>query len=385
MSSEDQAKKKQDQASNKVPQTLYEVLDAACSIKQIQSLLQLYKDRGAAHIRIGGATKSDVVKNVKEAVAASAIPESAVFDLIRDHEESGNQHIFYYRPKNAAAVAHVSDGKRIGQKLLGARLRDGSLPNYQTTEGEYVWADFRTSEVDAKWTAKIYGHQTRIQYRRQEKVKGGVIRYYDVQEKRVVCLAHWDGRFFELRIGRVGTGSSDEDPGMILKGREIDRRMNTLQEFIAPAGLMSEVEPWDLSRAQRTMLVKVLEERDLQRDAELEEGEEPTKSELSFVPSSVKFRDSGFGTAEFNAHDDGEDVVTVEERTEAIRGYLNGPNSNCRQLVVQWDPDSANGIWGEKPLRTIIGGGAGNEITIASVVNSRTVDYVTNQLYRFSR
>jgi len=71
--------------------------EGLCTAEQIKDLLR--KRKGNENVRITAESKEDLIhRNLREAVAARAIDVREVYDLIRLAEETGNQHIFYYRP-----------------------------------------------------------------------------------------------------------------------------------------------------------------------------------------------------------------------------------------------------------------------------------------------
>ena len=359
----------------RLPVTLFEVLDSTCTQQQIHKMMQKHKDLGITELRLTG-TKPELIASLQEAVLAGRIPEAAIFDLIRDHEEAGGQHIFYLRPKNSDAVKTLNDGLKIGNSIFQSEDARAALPNFTLKPNEYVWADFRVTNGGGPWTAKIYGHQERVEFKRQEVRATSVVRYYDKVEKRVVCLAHWNGKELELRVSHLGSGGSIEAKRTKTDDREIDRRVKKLQEFVSAAGLMKLVVPWDLTIACVAMLRKVIEEK--------RQGITSENSDLPFITSSVRFRDAAFGSAEFNSQEETEALASSGDRMAAIEAYLASPKAFCRQLVLSWDASSASGLWGKSPLRTVLGGMNLNEISIIAGVNSATVKYVTDELRKFS-
>lgn len=361
--------------SPKPPVTLFEVLDSTCTHQQIHKMMQAYKDLGISELRLSG-TKPELIASLQSAVSKDRIPETAIYDLIRDHEEAGGQHLFYFKPKNASAVQALNDGLGIGNAIIPTRSAREALPNFSLVPNDYVWADFRVAQTGKSWTAKIYGHQERVVFKRQEVRPASVVRYYDKVEKRVVCLAHWNGKELELRVSHVGAGGSIDASRSRTDDNEIMRRVNKLQEFIAPAGLMQLVVSWDFTTACVAMLKKVMDEK--------KRGISSRDSELPFITSSVRFRDAAFGTAEFNSQEETEALASSGDRMAAIEAYLESPKAFCRQLVLSWDPVSASELWGKSPLRTVIGGTNSNELSIIAGVNSATVKYVTDELRKYS-
>ena len=361
--------------TSEIPATLYEVLSTTCTIDQIQKLLRDTKERVGKDVRIGG-DKEGVVANVRAAVDSGFIQEQAVIDLVRTHEESGNQHIFYFLPTNEESKAYLSDAQTIGQLLVGSRVSDGSLPNYQTKPKDYVWADFRTEMNGTIWTAKIYGHQVVKKFTGETEDAHKVVRTYEKSERRIVCLARWNGTELEYRIGRPGAGSAVDTGDSEHDKREVERRLEKLQEFLRPAKVADKIQSWELSPARLKMIRAVFKERD--------EGVKAKDSKLPYLVSHVSFLDSALGTAHFHSRSDREELANADDRGAAIQVYLAAKKPHCRQLVVYWDNNAVSDLWGKQPLRTVLGGQMPNEVIISSVVNSETVNYVTNQLRRSS-
>jgi hypothetical protein len=74
------------------------LVENLCTAEQIHSLLATRK--GESGIRLTAENKTVLVdRNLREALEAKAVTLDSVFNLIRDAEENGNQHIFYFRSK----------------------------------------------------------------------------------------------------------------------------------------------------------------------------------------------------------------------------------------------------------------------------------------------
>ena len=358
------------QRDEKIPSTLWEVLESTCTTQQIRTLLQIAKAQAPDAVKVGGATKAEVVKAVQQLVADRRISEQQVADIIRDHEESGNQHIFFFSPANESERKRFSDGETIGKSILGDEL--GSMPSYRTVPKEYTWADFRFDEKH--WTAKIYGHQIRIKFERVEEKPHSVIRFYKKLERRVVCLARWDGQHLQMRVSRIGAGAGSAVTNQRDES-EVDRRLKKLWELLKGEVAEKHVCAVDLRKPQQKLLLALRKEQ--------EKDVRPKDSKIPFRAVSAQFRDSGSGIAEFHSHDEEEGLSSVNDRKQAIDIFLNSTDNPCRKVVLSWNPDSASGMWGEKWLRTVLGGRRENELIIASGVNARTVDYVTNWIRKF--
>jgi hypothetical protein len=363
---------------DKIPTDLYEVVEVTCTAPQIHAILKGAKDKGATGIRLTG-TKADLVGYLREAVDTHAIRRDEVVNLVRDHEESGDQHIFYFHPSSAETRRILADGEGIGRSILGNRVTDGSLPAYDIQKNDFCWADFRFTNGTngGPWTAKIYGHQQRIVFRKEVAKGKQLLRYYDKVDKRLVCLAHWNGRELELRVTRAGAGGTPRDVLLSDKEtpREIDRRVKKLLEFLAPAQIMQHVVPWDLRKSCRRMVRNTVEE--------VQKGIKKKDSKLPYHAPTVCFSDKNLGMAQFFASDEDEQLVADETRLEALQAYLKSDKAVCQKLIIFLDPNDASGIWGEQHLRVGIGGANNHEIVIASNVNPATIQYVAAKLRQY--
>ena len=95
------------------------------------------------------------------------------------------------------------------------------------------------------------------------------------------------------------------------------------------------------------------------------------------------FTDSASGKASIQPHTDDEGADEADERGAAIDAYANAKCS-CDHLVATWLLTGSGEVL-ERDLRVVIGARHDNEVVIETRVNSRAVDYVTNQLRYFSR
>lgn len=67
-----------------------------CTADQVKELLR--PALGNKNVKISAATKEDLIaKNLREALDSHSIDVKKVYDLLRESEENGPQHIFYLR------------------------------------------------------------------------------------------------------------------------------------------------------------------------------------------------------------------------------------------------------------------------------------------------
>src|SRR5688572_13510784 len=91
---------------------VYTAIAERCTAEQIRDLLRVYKDinkETKKEVHVTGA-KDDILANLKRAVSKQIIPRDAPILLLREAEENGHQHIFYFKPRNREVVAKCRDG-----------------------------------------------------------------------------------------------------------------------------------------------------------------------------------------------------------------------------------------------------------------------------------
>jgi hypothetical protein len=360
--------------------SIYDVLKANCTIPQIQDFIRDVNTDTGAKIHVTAATKDELAHTVSEAVQSKDVDYSTLAAFVRDHEESGNQHIFFYRPKSDRAATTLNNGRSLAASLIGKRIDDGSLPSWVTRPNEFLWSDFRITPKSGPWTAKLYGLQSKRRFTNEWRIVGDEhFKVYRVDEERIVLVVHWNGSELEVRISRSGAGTAIDGQPHGENTREIDRRLDTVWELFAPCRLRNLVDEWDLSKAAHAMLDDAMSQINGTRSKK-----EPP---IPFHCSSMKFLDSELGTAMFTTRNEKETFSTSKERKRAIETYLKGDDVTCDQTVVIWKADVADHLWGKSDLRTVVGGGKSsdksNELTISSRVNPRTIQYVLHWIRQY--
>lgn len=333
-----------------LPQDIYSVIDNKCTQTLIRDLLRQYRETLGNLVRIG-TTKPEMLDNLRNAVDQHQIPKHVIEQMIRDCEENGNQRIFLFNAtKNKSTY---SDAEAVASELF--REDDlTSFPRYALKRNEFVWGDFRPE--GRSWTGKIYGHQERLKEAKQEEKNGFVVKYYERREDRIVCVAEWSSPVLQMRISRDGLDSQSA----------LNRRIGILWEMLSNVVEKGDFKVWDLTSVIRKMLQKAENNKDV------------------YSLSDVRFQDSGLGAAEFNTHGTGEALSTVPERAKAIDSYLAG-GGRVREVTVHWNPEAANGVFGDDPLRVIVGGKDPNCINIPAATTRRGVQYVINSLRKIAR
>jgi hypothetical protein len=188
-----------------VDETLALVKDFATT-EQIQNLLRTRKK----DVRITGENKDQIVdRNLREAIDNRIIDIESVFDLIREAEENGNQHIFYYKAKSKA-IAEALAFENFAPRLFGPqwekRLED-DFPQIKLKPSDFKVSDFRRHKKKPKdWIFKIYGQLTVEKQTNEEEREGATSlwRKFEFESLRIVLLARWNSGpdLLEIRVQR---------------------------------------------------------------------------------------------------------------------------------------------------------------------------------------
>ncbi len=334
---------------------LLRLVDDLCTADQVKELLRFAKERNPKDIRITAENKSDLIeRNLRAALDSGGIAPERVYDAIRDAEENGDQHIFYFKPRSRA----VRDSMRLeplGEKLWGKNWQEKkNFPTANTPDEGFDYADFRSLDQKPNhWILKVYGQMMYERYTGNDEEEDNKVYKEFVRENlRVVLVARWNPPdLLELRIQR------DESR------RRISSWLETLWTMLGPAVRRTDFDPWDLKQARK----RIIEEEDKYKDI------------YSF--RDTRLVDPHSTHASFEPHQtDGYLFASVEAK-EAIQGLLDA-NSECTHLSVTWLPreDGTPSI----ELRTLLGDREPHEVVVYSHCKARDVDYVTDKLRFFN-
>ncbi|MCH7726154.1 MAG: hypothetical protein IH991_06705 [Planctomycetes bacterium] len=347
--------------------TPYELVDRQCNQQQVVAVLRKYrKDSKEAEeeVRLGGL-KEDNIANLRRCVSLRIIPFWEVVTLIRDSEENGHQHVFYYRPKGAIRQL-CRNADEIIELLWGDEFAEQQFPQFERIPETYVWADFR-KEIPGKprdWIAKVYGHEIHRDFQdEQEEFEGDfvkVIRQYKQEIIRTVCLVRWnDPDILEVRI----------DMREVKNSTVIPQRLEQVWRLMSPALSHADLPPWNLGEVALNLIGNRKQKK---RDYRL---------------SIIKILDSGSGHVFFYPNTSDEGVDDVPERGASLDRLVNG-GGECQAMVINWLAPE-NPSEGEHPLkkklRTKIVGDDLNEVIIDSRRDAPSIDYVTNQFRQSDR
>lgn len=303
-----------------------------------------------------------VDRNVRAALDSNAIKLEEVFDLIRSSEENGNQHIFYYKPKTRR-LAEALNYEEIARRLWGERWEKavGEFPAIRLKPNDYRYSDFRkkAKRPDDKnpkdWVLKVYGHSlvTRFTGNIEQRGQNTFWREYIEEPLRIVLLARWN--YLDLLELRVQRNESR---------KRVDSWHNKLWEMLKPALVRSQFDEWSLDKSMGKLI------REQQRNDDI----------YNFRDASIVDQTGVHAT--FQTESDEGDLFASIETRESIKSFLDA-KSECDGLTVTW-LKKTNGI-PIKDMRTLLGANEPHEMVALAHCSSGELDYVTNQLRRFSR
>ncbi len=335
---------------------VYELIQKLCTTEQIKGLLRKHKKEHPEDITITSKAKKELVdENLLHAVEAGAVPAGDVYDLLRNSEENGAQHIFYYKPRTKKLARRYRNGKRIAESLWGKDWEaEMGFPQVELVPNDYAWADFRTRGGEGKpndWVAKVYGHEVHLRYTGKENRRGKYLwREFEPEETRVVSLARWnEPDLLELRVPRATSR------------KLIKRRLERLWDELEPALSRDHFVPWELSRARLRLLA------------------EQHKYVSLYRLGDTRLVDTASGIALLSPYTEQEDLLTPLVRREVIEVFLKR-NSDCRVLAVTWLKKGPI----KKELRTVVGERDHHEVVVFSKTGPKEVDHVTNSLRFFN-
>lgn len=351
-------------AAEAIRELAYTLVEKQCTLEDIQRLLRIYKPLNKKDVRVTAENKHDVVaRNLRQAVDARLVPFERVLDLIRDSEENGAQHIFFYRPKNSAVAKLTRDGARVSTALWGEDWKaQKSFPRLlDEVPGEPDWCDFRLND-GAGWTAKIYGSGTRYENFGEEKVVGTdpvdgapiYQRQYKRVQERTVLLVRWlNSGILEIRVPIWSSRKATE------------KMLATVWDSLSPAINALDFKPWLLTDCCTKMM------------------RESANYQKVYCFSDSILRDSASGTATFSTMSEEETLFSVVERKQAIEAMLLPKKNCCERIAVTFLKQKQTDALSDD-LRVIIAAHEQHEIVIGAKTTPAAVDYVVYRLREFS-
>lgn len=337
---------------------LLELVKEVCTKDQIQRLLRAAKktEGDGSEVRITGSAKAVVFQHLRDAIQTGKVSREAVYALIGESEESGKQHIFYFKPKDERVIDACNDAERIASRLFGPDWKnERSFPRYHFRASEFQWTDFRIMPTEvpgqAGWVAKAYAGIMRVKHvDTRREAPNRIVKVFEEALSREIYLVRWRASgLLELRVPL-------EKKHKMLLGS-----VHALWTAIASAVSSNDFEPFDLMMACRRII-----------DSYAENAEDYRLGDAHLL-------DSGGGTARLSPGSGEEHLMHVEARRRAIELFV-----QCRLLVVVWllNDDSHDT---DLELRTVVGKSRPNEVAMVSRTTAKAVDHVTRRLLQFAR
>jgi len=338
---------------------LFSLIDNFCSGEQITNLLRIYQ--GTEGIKLTAPSKEELIKvNLGNAIDARIVPIEKVYDLIREAEENGSQHIFYYIPAGVPKPLGLAD---IGQRLWGETwLKKTKFPRVSLDEGKFVFSDLRLFLPERKpldWVLKVYGHEftdhaTDIV---KELSDNRYTREFIREERRIVIVVRWNNPgILEIRLPRL-TDSR----------KQLKAWLELTWQMIAPAINPNLYTKWDLSKARAKMI------------------SEQRKNQKLYRCSHSRVRDGFQNVASFECGAPQGDLFASEGVVESVKRLIGSTDGECTQLRAAWLSKETETI-PSRDVTTLIGQPTdANEVLFTAQCTSRDVDYVTDQLRFFSK
>lgn len=339
------------------PQALFDAAIEFCTIKDIHALLKTAE--GTEGVRLTAPNLPTLVnKNLRDAIDAGAVSVAKVYDLIREAEENGHQHIYYYQ----AVSKHVKNLSisTVATRLWGSGWTEKmKFPRFDLKPDNFLYADLRQWNPTKKpldWVLKIYGQQFfEEQVGGDERIDETTVRRtFILQPKRLVLLIRWNSPdLLEIRV-----------PQSTSKQR-VKRWLDQAWEMISKVFRSDEFAEWDLDSARRELIGRQGEFAKVYR----------------FSHSRLEDEDHNV-IAISSAHTE----KSLEASTPVVKSMqaLVKPGvGECRYLRVTWLP-IADDVPTEE-LVSYLGDRHVNEIGIGRGCSAREIDYVTEQLRYFGK
>jgi hypothetical protein len=224
---------------------VYAAINEAATNDQIKDLLRRHKE-GYREVRVSG-NKDELIQHLKDAVSGGFIPSVEIARLVQESEENGDQHVFYYLPKDGAVRLRCGDGSTVAKRLWGAGWEKlMSFPVFTRPDSACEWADFRVglAKKPHDWLGKLYGHERHLRLIGEKPTDtGGFIRHFEPEDEATVYVVRWSGPdLLEVRLPRC------DSKGTLLF------RMNEVWSRLQPALDRDEFVPWNLKPARHRML-----------------------------------------------------------------------------------------------------------------------------------
>lgn len=332
---------------------ILELVRKHCKHDRIEDFLREAKKLDP-EIKSSGSSDEIVFQHLKEAIRGGAELADAAIDMLVDSEESGQQHIFLFKPRSEDVRRAASDAESVASRLFGPDWRaESGFPLVLARPRGERWADFRigpTGEKGSGWTAKLYSGKLR--WESQGRTPTDAETEIEVWKQRLgrdIKLVRWhaDG-MLELRVPQEA------------KRTELLEAAGSLWTAVERALSEADFEPFNLNPACMKLIERYQDFGELCRLGD------------------ARVQDEQRGSATFAPPTGRDHLMSNVTREQAIRLYR-----LCNELVVTWFLSrEAHGTQGE--LRTAIGKYGANNIHVRAKTTGKAVQHVTDQLRRLS-
>jgi len=336
---------------------LLSLVENLCTSDQIRDLLRTRK--GDKNVRITSEDKEDLVRrNLRTALETRAIEIEKVHNLIRDAEENGNQHIFYYRTTQKMGEAFTLE--YVAKQLWGSSWNKAvaEFPSIRLKPDDFKISDFRLvgTRKPKDWLLKIYGEKTimRPSGKSDTRPDGSEWRQFLPENLRIILSARWNAPdLLEIRVQRNESR------------KRIEEWHDQVWSMLSVAMAKEQFKAWELKASMRNIALQAEENIEI-----------------------YDFRDVGvvddvnkiFGS--FEAFSDEGNLFKSQLTRDAVKGFLES-GGDLNSLAVRWfaRPTSEP----QEEMRTLLGLKKLHEVLVAGHCKAEDLDYVTSQLRAFSK
>jgi hypothetical protein len=341
---------------------LYELIHRFATGDQVKALLRKHKTdlpkEAHADVRLSADTTKNLChENLRKAVTTKHVPISEVYDLLRDCEENGAQHLFLFEPKNAKAAKLLNAPEDIAERMFGTQWKI-KFPRTHLEPNDFAWSDFRVRGKRG-WIAKAYLHSVveekteTFQDKSDENVRWEKFEKFN---QRSICMAVWssDLSIFQIRIG------NELDVPIVLS-MFLDR--------LRKGGLdVNDIaSPLNLGPARANLL------------AQAEKNKDTYECGAFRSIDKERYRIEGSPYTQ----DPDESPTATAFCKEILRQIAQSPETDKYSLVVYWKP---NDSFLKSSLRCEVGT---KKNPHEAVINARTtpqaIQYVLEKLVEFSK
>jgi hypothetical protein len=332
---------------------LLKLIEDNCTIEQVKSILR--PALGNKDVKLSAPSHKELIQsNLRAALESHSLSVEKVYDLLRESEENGPQHIFYLRC-GSKDVRSLLSLEYMQKRIFGATIPPE--PCLDLKPNGFVISEVRqwSSRKPADWALKIYGHETREVATGEEDRSNPtrIAKYFTTQEFRFVLLARWNSPdLLELRIPATESR------------QRLDGWRNYLYGTLRPAIPFDRFTPWGLAQVSR----RLFDEKD----------KHPTVYNLG----DAKLEDEFHNIYSIQSHVADSDLFSGIAADSAAKGVLEHNGIHKAQRVL-WLKQPNDGFSAD--ISTLIGARQENEMVFSRHQNSRGIDYVTHQLRSFGK